>query len=103
LAGVNNSFYSSELTLANRGTVDLILELSYTAAFGEGSGKVTDTLPAGQQRILPDAIAYLRSLGLPIQTSASSGGTLTVKATGLASPTQRTGDGAFVSMQLDGP
>ena len=87
LAGANNSFYTSELTLANRGTTDLTLELSYTAAFGEGSGKVTDTLPAGRQRILPDAIAYLRSLGLPIPASASNGGTLTVKAPGLASPT----------------
>jgi hypothetical protein len=87
LAGANNSFYTSELTLANRGTTDLTLELSYTAAFGEGSGNVTDTLPAGRQRILPDAIAYLRSLGLPIPASASNGGTLTVKAPGLASPT----------------
>ncbi len=87
LAGANNSFYTSELTLANRGTTDLTLELSYTAAFGEGSGKVTDTLPASRQRILPDAIAYLRSLGLPIPASGSNGGTLTVKALGLASPT----------------
>ena len=70
----------------NRGNSDLLLELTYTAAFGEGSGKVTDTLPAGRQRIVPDAIAYLRSLGLPIPTSASSGGTLTVKASGLRSP-----------------
>ena len=86
LAGANNSFYTSELTLVNRGNSDLLLELSYTATFGEGSGKVTDTLPAGRQRIVPDAIAYLRSLGLLIPTSASSGGTLTVKASGLRSP-----------------
>ncbi len=86
LAGANNSSYTSELTLANRGATDLLLEFSYTAALGEGSGKVTDTLPAGQQRILPDAIAYLRSRGLPIPASAGSGGTLTVKASGLASP-----------------
>ena len=70
----------------NRGGSDLSLELNYTAAFGEGSGKVTDTLPAGRQRIVPDAIAHLRSLGLPIPTSASSGGTVTVKASGLRSP-----------------
>jgi len=87
LAGANHSFYTSELTLANRGTTDLLLELSYTATFGNGSGKVTDTLLAGRQRIVPDAVAYLRSLGLSIQTSDSSGGTLTVKASGLASPT----------------
>ena len=46
LAGANNSFYTSELTLVNRGNSDLLLELSYTGTFGEGSGKVTDTLPA---------------------------------------------------------
>jgi hypothetical protein len=86
LGGPNYSFYTSELTLANRGSADLILEFSYTAAFGVGSGKVNDTLPAGRQRILPDTLAYLRSLGLPITTSADSGGTLTVKATGLVSP-----------------
>jgi hypothetical protein len=86
LGGPNHSFYTSELTLANRGTADLVLEFSYTAAFGEGSGKVNDTLPAGRQRIVPDTLAYLRSLGLSIPTSADSGGTLAVKASGLASP-----------------
>jgi hypothetical protein len=86
LAGANSAFYTSELTLANRGASDLILEFSYTPTFGEGTGKVTDTLPAGQQRIVPDAIAYLGSLGLPIPTSTNNGGTLTVRASGLASP-----------------
>jgi hypothetical protein len=90
LAGAKNSFYTSELTLVNRGTADLVLEFSYTAAYGEGSGIVTDTLPAGRQRILPDAIAYLMSLGLSIPTSADSGGTLTVKAVGLVSPSDVT-------------
>jgi hypothetical protein len=36
------------------------LEFSYTAAFGKAVAMWTDTLPAGRQRILPDAIAYLR-------------------------------------------
>ena len=48
---------------------------------------MTDTLPSGHQRIVPDAIAYLRSLGLPIAAATNNGGTLTVKASGLASPT----------------
>ncbi|MCI0420101.1 MAG: hypothetical protein L0387_28385 [Acidobacteria bacterium] len=90
LAGTNNSFYTSELTLVNRGTADLMLEFTYAGVFGEAweeSGNVTDHLPAGQQRILPDAIAYVKSLGLPISTSGGSGGTLTVRASGLASPT----------------
>jgi len=86
LLGANDSFYTSELTLTNRGATDQVLTFKYTAAFGEGSGSVTDTLPAGRQRIVPDAIAYLRSLGLRIASSTRNGGTLTVKASGLASP-----------------
>ena len=39
------------------------MEFTYTAAFGEGSGVASDFLRAGQQRIVPDAIAYLRQLG----------------------------------------
>lgn len=86
LLGANDSFYTSELTLTNRGAADQVLTFKYTAAFGEGSGSVTDTLQAGRQRIVPDAIAYLRSLGLRIAASTRNGGTLTVKASGLASP-----------------
>ena len=88
LPGSNDSFYTSELTLTNRGAADQVLTFNYTAAFGEGSGRVTDTLPAGRQRIVPDAIAYLRSLGLRIAASTRNGGTLTVKASGLASPAE---------------
>ena len=51
-----------------------------------GSGTVTTTLPAGQQRIVPDAIAYLVSLGMPIPATGNRGGTLRVRFTGLSSP-----------------
>src|SRR5262245_14768203 len=86
LAGANDSYYTSELTLTNRSAKDVPLEFNYTAAYGEGSGKVTDMLPARRQRIEPDAVAYLRSLGLAIPTSVNVGGTLAVKASGLVSP-----------------
>ena len=76
---------SSELTLSNRGSQTATLEFTYTAAFGGGSGAATDHLPAGRQRILPDAIQFLKELGVPIPDSGSRGGTLTVRFSGLNS------------------
>ncbi|HEX7615010.1 MAG TPA: hypothetical protein VF554_06980, partial [Thermoanaerobaculia bacterium] len=52
-------------------------------AFGGTSGTATDTLPAGRQRVIPDAIAYLEGLGL---TNPGSGGTLRITFSGLSSP-----------------
>lgn len=85
-SGINNSFYTSELTLTNRGGQDATVEFNYTQAFGGGGGTVTTTLPAGQQRIVPDAIAYLISLGMPIPSTGNRGGTLLVRFLGLVSP-----------------
>jgi hypothetical protein len=84
--GMNGSFFTSEMTLTNRGTADANITFTYTSAFGSGSGTASDTLPSGQQRIVPDAISYLRSLGIPIPSSGSQGGTLLVAFSGLASP-----------------
>src|SRR3990172_9794663 len=64
-AGLNNSFFTSELTLTNRGTNSATVTYTYTAAFGGGSGTATDNLSAGIQRIYPNAIEYLRSIGVP--------------------------------------
>src|SRR5262245_40714478 len=65
-AGENGSFFTSELALTNRGDSNLTLDYRYTAAFGGGSGVASDLMPARQQRIIPDAIAYLKSLGVSI-------------------------------------
>src|SRR5262249_2361574 len=70
-SGANSSFYTSELTLTNHGSTDADLLFSYTAAIGTGSGTASDTLPAGKQRIIPDTIAYLRSIGIPIPQSGN--------------------------------
>ncbi|MCK6685863.1 MAG: aryl-sulfate sulfotransferase, partial [Thermoanaerobaculia bacterium] len=70
--------YVSELTLANRGTTEAAVTLTYTAAstFGDtGSGPVSLTLAAGRQLVVDDAIAYLRTKGLAIPTG-NQGGTL---------------------------
>ena len=69
--GLSNSFFTSELTLTNRGSQTASLNFTYKAAFGGGSGSAQDTLAAGKQRILPDTINYLRELGIPIPDSGS--------------------------------
>lgn len=86
--GMGGAFYESELTLANRSGQDATVELTFTAAFGGGGGQARTTLEAGRQRIAPDAVAYLRQLGIPIPESGSRGGTLRVRFYGLPSPNQ---------------
>lgn len=84
-AGLNNSFFTSELTLINAGPKDAKLNLTYVAAFGVGSGTVTTTLAARRQQIFPDGIEYLRSLGMSIPANGNRGGTLTIHASRLSS------------------
>jgi len=62
------------------------LLFDYVSAFGGGSGQATDFLLPRQQRIIPDAISYLRSLGIPIPDEGNRGGTLAVTFVGLGSP-----------------
>ncbi len=80
-----DSFFTSELTLANRGSRDAVIQYTYYASIGKGSGTAVDFLEAGRQRVIPDAIAYLTSLGVPIG-EGSSGGTLAVDFSNLSSP-----------------
>ena len=79
------SLFTSELTLTNRGTTTTAVHYTYTASIGTGSGTAVDSLGAGEQRIIPDAIAYLTALGVPIG-SGSAGGTLVVDFSNLSSP-----------------
>jgi Putative binding domain, N-terminal len=83
--GPKDSFYTSELVLTNRGKIDASLEFNYTAAFGGGSGTALDWLAAGKQLTASDAIAYLRSKGIPISGSGNHGGTLRVRFSGISS------------------
>jgi len=78
-AGQDGTFFTSELALSNRASEDITLEFTYTAAFGGGSGRATDILAANRQRLIPDAISYLKSLGIRIPDSGNRGGTLTVR------------------------
>jgi formylglycine-generating enzyme required for sulfatase activity len=79
--------YTSELSLANRGTTEASVQLLYTAATafsGQGSGTVSLSLGAGRQIVLDDAIGYLRSKGLSIPTG-NQGGSLRVTFDNLSS------------------
>jgi hypothetical protein len=84
-AGAAGSFYTSELSLTNRGTTAATARFTYVAAYGGGGGVATTTIPRGQKTV-SDAIQYLISIGLPIPSSGNRGGVLRVDFTGLSSP-----------------
>ena len=79
-AGRNRSFFTSELTLTNRGSQEATLHHIYTAEAGGGSGTASEVLPAGRQEIRTNALAYLRDLGIPIPETGNQVGTLRVEA-----------------------
>jgi len=77
--------YFSEIALANPSAHDASVEFTYTAAFGAGSGKGTERLEAGRQRIVADGISYLRQHGVPVPETGIRGGTLRINFSGLSS------------------
>ena len=79
-AGRSNSLFTSELTLTNRGDEEVKLDYTYTAHRGGGSGKTSDVLAPGMQKIETDALTYLRGLGMPIPETGNRIGTLRVEA-----------------------
>lgn len=90
VVGVGGARFTSELTLTNRGTTAARVEATYTAATGMfpsagGSGTVVDALAPGEQRVVPDAVSWLRSTkGLPIPEGPGQAGTLRLVFTGLS-------------------
>ena len=79
-AGRNDSFFTSEMTLTNRGTREARLHYTYTAHIGGGTGSTSEVLPAGHQRVVSDALDHLRNLGIPIPAEGNRIGTLRVEA-----------------------
>ena len=79
-AGQKQSFFTSELTLTNRGDGEVKLDYTYTADRGGGTGTASDVLPAGRQKIETDALTYLRGLGIAIPETGNRIGTLRVEA-----------------------
>ena len=81
-SGKNNAFFTSELALTNRGSEAAMLNLTYTAEAGGGSGSATGMLGPHQQKIAANAIEYLRGLEVPIPETGSRVGTLRVDVSG---------------------
>lgn len=78
-AGLNNSFFTSELILANKGTQDHTLNYTYLSLDGQTTGTGSDVLTKGSQKIIPDAINYLISRGIPIPSAGNRLGTLRIE------------------------
>ena len=76
--GKGKALITSELTLAHRGRQRAILDYTYTAHTGGGSGTVRDYLEPGQQLIVPNAVEFLRQRGAPIPEDGKSIGSLRV-------------------------
>ena len=76
--GKSNSHFTSELALTNRGSDAAMLNFTYTADKGGGSGTATGMLGPHQQMIASNAIDYLRSLDVPIPETGKRIGTLRV-------------------------
>jgi hypothetical protein len=97
--GAGGTHYTTELTLGSKATAPVAVVLQYTASAGSGSGFAGLTLAAGEQRIIPDAIAFLRAQGLAIPNDGSAQiGTLNAFFQGVSSP----GD-AFVGGRTSTP
>ena len=77
-AGRSTAFFTSELTLTHRGRHRAILDYTYSAHTGGGSGTVRDYLEPGHQLIIPNAIEFLRERGAPIPGDGKRIGTLRV-------------------------
>ena len=80
--GKKNSHFTSELALTNRGSDAAMLNFTYTAEAGGGSGTATDMLGPHQQKIASNAIEYLRGLEVPIPETGKRIGTLRVEVSG---------------------
>ena len=80
-AGRNQSFFTSELTLTNRGEEEVELDYTYTSRDEpqKRSGRASDVLPAGRQKIATNALTYLAGLGIPIPETGNQLGTLRVE------------------------
>jgi len=97
-SGLAGSFYTSEMVLTNRGTTPASITYTYVASTGGGSGSAPDSLAPGEQRIVPDAITYLRAKGVPLPETGNRVGTLRVAFTGLSS-----GSAAAVTVRTTTP
>ena len=84
-AGVNGSFFTTDLTLTNLGRWPADMNIKYFGApfLGGGHASFTLSLPPGQQRFIPDAIAWLRSQSTAQIPDGNTGGSLQIACSSL--------------------
>jgi hypothetical protein len=88
VAGLGGARFTTELTLANRGTTAASVRLDYVPAASlgaSGAGSAVLPLGPGVQMVLPDALGLLRDQGVAIPQGSNQGGTFRVTFTGLSS------------------
>ncbi len=81
--------FRTELTLTNRGTLPVDLGLTYRGSLGTAAGMVSESLPAGTQRTIPDVVGFLAGRGVPFPSlpqGAPHAGTLRVTVPDSALP-----------------
>lgn len=82
VAGAQNSFYTSEMTLTNRANSSTQFQFDYRSSMGGGNGNGGIMLGPREQRIVPDAIYFLRTaLSIPIPDTGNRLGTVSVRFT----------------------
>ena len=79
VGGRGAAIYQTELTLAHSGPAAATVDLTYVSD-ATARTTITETLPAGKETVIPDALAWLRQRGVPIPTAPADveAGTLTV-------------------------
>ncbi len=84
-AGVNGSFFTTDLTLTNLGRWPADMNIKYFGAPSLGGGRASFTLslPPGQQTFIPDAIAWLKSQSTGQVPDGNVGGSLQITCSSL--------------------
>jgi hypothetical protein len=85
-AGRGGSFYTSELTLTNRGDGSATVRLDFTGVGGVPTGSATTPVGPRRQVVLADAVEWLRANGVPIPAEGNVVGTLRATFSGLTAP-----------------
>lgn len=80
--GAEGSFFTSELTITNPTDQAIEFRFNYRSSTGGGEGTGSNMIGPREQKIVPDAIEFLRTaLGVPIPGSGNRLGTVAVRFT----------------------
>ena len=77
--GQVGSRFTSDLALTNRSAVSSNVTIEFIPSLGTGRGSIQEVVNAGEQLLIPDVIAHLRTKGLEIPATGDVAGVLRVK------------------------